>query len=75
MKITFFQAQGINEHPILISLDQQTPQTEQLVLFNTSGDSAVSTQTHYLNIENGFNAVVNLRANNQVTVAIHPFFC
>jgi len=70
----YFQAQGINEHPILISLDQQTPQTEQLVLFNSSGDSAVSTQTHYLNIENGFNAVVNLRTNNQVTVAIHPFF-
>jgi hypothetical protein len=70
----YFQAQGINEQPILITLGQQTPQTEQLVLFNSSGDTAVATQTHYLNIENGFNAIVNVRANNQVTVAVHPFF-
>lgn len=70
----YYQAQGINEQPILIKLEQQTPREEQLVLFNTSGDSAVSTQTHYINTQSGFNAVVKARANDQVTVDIHPVF-
>ena len=70
----YFRAQGINEQPILVKLEQQTPREEQLVLFNTSGDSAVSTKTHYINIQSGFNAVVKAHANNQVTVEIHPVF-
>lgn len=70
----YYSAQGISNEPILIHMTQSKPQQEQLVLFNSSGDQAVSTTTHYINIDNGFKAIVQARPNKQVKVEIHPVF-
>lgn len=69
-----FKAQGIAGNPITISMGQDVPQHEQLIFVGTHGDMAVETSTSYISLDNGFQAVARLLADQRVHVDIHPFF-
>ncbi|PHS70252.1 MAG: hypothetical protein COB23_03830 [Methylophaga sp.] len=69
-----YQAQGLAGKPILINLSQDIPQQEQYLVLRPDGDLAVQTNTSYLNINSGFQAVARILPNHQATVDIHPVF-
>ncbi len=69
-----FNAQGIAGNPITISMGEDVPQHEQLIFVGAHGDMAVETSTRYISLDNGFQAVARLLADQQVHVDIHPFF-
>jgi len=70
----YFRAQGLSNHPILIQLQQSRPQQEQVIFFNNSGEQLVATTNRYLDIESGFQALVQPRPDKQVKVDIQPVF-
>lgn len=70
-----YRAQGIAGYPISISMSEDIPQQEQLVFIGPYGYGAgVQTDTSYISLDNGFQAVARLLADQQVHVDIHPFF-
>ncbi len=69
-----YQAQGIAGRPILLTLGQDIPQQEQYLVLRQDGDLAVQSDTYYLNINNGFQAVATILPNHQATIDIHPMF-
>ena len=69
-----YQAQGIAGRPILISMGQEIPQQEQYLVLRADGDLALQSSTHYLDINNGFQAVARILPNHHATVDIHPVF-
>jgi hypothetical protein len=69
-----YQARGIANRPIMISTGQALPQKEQYLLLSSNGDRAVQTNTSYIDIKNGFQAVANILPNQQVSVEIYPEF-
>lgn len=70
----FFQAQGVADKPIVITLGEEIPQTEQYLVLRNDGDLAVQTETDYLNIDHGFRAVARILPNHHVALDIHPRF-
>ena len=69
-----YQARGIAGRPIMISTGQALPQKEQYLLLSSNGDRAVQTNTTYIDINNGFQAIANILPNHQVSVEIYPEF-
>ncbi|OUR73807.1 hypothetical protein A9Q78_02475 [Methylophaga sp. 41_12_T18] len=69
-----YRAQGIAGNPITISMGQDVPQHEQLIFIGPYGDVAVQDNTRYISLDNGFQAIARLTANQQVHVDIHPIF-
>ena len=69
-----YQARGIAGRPIMISTGQSLPQKEQYLLLSSNGDRAVETNTTYIDINNGFQAIANILPNHQVSVEIYPEF-
>ncbi len=69
-----YQVRGVADRPIMISTGQALPQKEQYLLLNTHGDLAVQTNTRYIDINNGFQAVAHIHPNHQVSVEIYPQF-
>lgn len=69
-----YQAQGLADKPILINMGQDIPQKEQILILRPDGNLAVQTNTSYININNGFQAVAHVLPNHQVIVDIHPMF-
>jgi len=69
-----YQAQGIVGKPILIMTGQDVPQQEQFLYFNPNGGIAVQSNTRYISLNNGFQAVARLLPSKHVTVEIHPSF-
>ncbi|MFT7414182.1 MAG: hypothetical protein ACI9FO_000840, partial [Methylophagaceae bacterium] len=53
---------------------QALPQKEQFLLLNSNGDLAVQTNTRYIDINNGFQAIAHILPNHQVRVEIYPHF-
>jgi hypothetical protein len=70
----YFRAQGISNHPILIHLKNSKPIQEQIIFFNQSGVQAAATTQRYLDIQSGFQALVQPRPDKQVKVDIQPVF-
>jgi len=68
------QAQGLAGHPIVISMGQDIPQKEQDILVFPRRAIAVQSSTHYISLNNGFQAVARILPNHQVIVDIHPRF-
>ncbi|NQZ54072.1 MAG: hypothetical protein HRT93_07450 [Piscirickettsiaceae bacterium] len=69
-----YQAQGVAGRPILITMGQDIPQKEQYLLLTPYGGVAAQSNTYYLNIDNGFQAVARILPNHQVIIDIHPLF-
>lgn len=69
-----YHARGLAGRPIMISNNQALPQVEQYLLLSSNGDRAVQTNTSYLNINNGFQAIANILPNRQVSLDIYPQF-
>lgn len=69
-----YQAQGIAGSPILISMGQDIPQQQQYLVLRPDGDLAVQSNTAYINISSGFQAVARVLPNHQVIVDVHPVF-
>lgn len=69
-----YQARGIAGRPIMITTGQSLPQKEQFLLFNNHGDLAVQTNTSYIDINNGFQAIARIHPNQQVSIEIYPQF-
>jgi hypothetical protein len=69
-----YRAQGIAGRPISIFMGQDVPQHQQLIFIGSNGDMAVESNTSYISLRNGFQAVARLIANQQVQVDIHPIF-
>ncbi len=70
-----YQAKGVSGRNILIQLQQNIPEQEHILFFNQSTElSAVATQTRYIDISNGFQAVAHLLAGNKANIAIIPVF-
>lgn len=69
-----YQARGIAGRPIMINTGQALPQKEQYLLLTSNGDRAVQTNTTYININNGFQAIANILPNHQVSIEIYPEF-
>jgi hypothetical protein len=68
-----YRAQGLTDNPITISMGQDIPQEEQLIFVGPFG-RGVETNTTYVSLDNGFQAVARLLSDQQVHVDIHPFF-
>jgi hypothetical protein len=73
-KVQQYQARGIAGRPIMINTGQALPQKEQFLLLNSNGDLAVQTNTRYIDINNGFQAIAHILPNHQVRVEIYPHF-
>lgn len=69
-----FRAQGTAGYPVTISMGEDVPQHEQLIFVGPYGDMAVETNTSYISLDNGFQAIAHINAAQQVHVDIHPFF-
>lgn len=69
-----YQARGIAGRPVMISTGQALPQKEQYLFLTSNGDRAVQTNTTYIDINNGFQAIANILPNHQVSVEIYPEF-
>lgn len=69
-----FQAQGIAGKPILIMVGQEIPQHEQYLYFSQFGGVEIQSNTSYISLQNGFQAVATILPNNQVIIDIHPNF-
>jgi len=69
-----FQAQGIAGKPMLIMMGQEIPQREQYLYFSQFGDVEIQSNTSYISLQNGFQAVATILPNNHVIIAIHPHF-
>jgi hypothetical protein len=69
-----YQARGISGRPVMIRTGQAMPQREQYLLLSSNGDRAVQTNTTYIEINNGFQAIANILPNHQVSVEIYPEF-
>jgi hypothetical protein len=68
-----YRAQGLTNNPITISMGQDIPLQDQLIFVGPFG-RGVETNTTYISLDNGFQAVAHLLADQQVHVDIHPFF-
>ncbi len=68
-----YRAQGLADNPITISMRQDIPQQDQLIFVGPFA-RGVETNTTYISLDNGFQAVARLLAEQQVQVDIHPFF-
>lgn len=73
-KDQYYQAQGIAGRPISITMGQEIPQQDVYLAVLPYRGFAAQSNTYYLNIDNGFQAVARILPNNQVTVDIHPQF-
>ena len=73
-KEQYYHAQGIAGRPIIITMGQAIPQKEQYLILQPNGGIAIQSNTYYLNIDNGFQAIARILPNNQATVDIHPTF-
>ncbi|MDO7598045.1 MAG: hypothetical protein MUR51_10290 [Pseudomonadota bacterium] len=69
-----YQARGIAGRPVMIKTGQAMPQKEQYLLLSSNGVRAVQTNTTYIEINNGFQAIANILPNHQVSVEIYPEF-
>lgn len=69
-----YQAQGIAGNPILITMGQAVPQKEQDIVIFANGAVAVQSSTHYISLQNGFQAIARILPNHQVSIDIHPHF-
>jgi hypothetical protein len=69
-----YRTRGLAGQPISISLGEDIPQHQQLIFVDPYGGVAVTEDTNYISIDNGFKAVPFLLPNQQVKVEIHPFF-
>ena len=69
-KDQYYQAQGIAGKPITITMGQEIPEKEQQLFLLFSRQS----ETYYLNVNSGFDAVARILPNNQVSIDIHPQF-
>lgn len=73
-KDQYYQAQGTAGRPITINMGQEIPQQDVYLAVSPFGGFAAQSNTYYLNINNGFQAIARILPNNQVTVDIHPQF-
>jgi len=69
-----YQARGIAGRPIMINAGEALPQKEQFLLLNPHGDLAVQSNTSYIDINNGFQAIAHIHPNHQVNIEIYPQF-
>lgn len=69
-----YQARGIEGRPISLQLGKLVPQRDQLFIVSPLGGVIVGESTHYIPIESGFQAVVNVFSDQQVRVEIYPHF-
>ena len=69
-----YQVQGIAGKPVLIMLGQDIPQKEQYLILRNDGDLAIQSNTSYIKLNNGFQAIARILPNNQVIIDIHPAF-
>ena len=69
-----YKALGIAGKPVLILMGEDIPQHEQYLVLRHDGDLAIQSQTHFISLNNGFEALARILPNNQVIVDIHPIF-
>lgn len=69
-----YQAQGIAGNPIYISMGRSIPQQQRYLVFLPYGGVGVQTDTYYLDINSGFQAVARIQGNGQAIIDIHPVF-
>jgi len=69
-----YQAQGLAGLPIRLNMGQLIPQTQQDVVIRFNGDVFIQTNTNYIPINNGFEAIARVLPNNQVSIEIYPQF-
>ncbi len=69
-----YQAQGIAGVPMKLNMGQLIPQSQQNVFLRFNGDVVVQSNTQYIPINNGFEAIASVLPNNQVSIEIYPQF-
>lgn len=69
-----YQARGIEGRPINLQLGEFIPQRDQLVIVSPRDGVIVGENTHYIPVESGFQAVVDLLGDQQVRVELYPHF-
>jgi hypothetical protein len=73
-KAQYYQARGIAGRPVMIRTGQAMPQKDQYLLLSSNGNRVVQTDTTYIELNNGFQAIANILPNHQVSVEIYPEF-
>ncbi|MCB2426707.1 hypothetical protein [Methylophaga pinxianii] len=69
-----YQARGIAGQPIDIQMGRAVANDEQQLIFYPHGGIAVQETTQYVQLDNGFQARVNILGNQQARVDILPLF-
>lgn len=69
-----YQARGIAGQPIDIQMGRAVADNQQQLIFYPHGGIAVQESTLYIQLDNGFQARVNILGNQQARVDIFPLF-
>ncbi|MBN47717.1 MULTISPECIES: secretin N-terminal domain-containing protein [unclassified Methylophaga] len=69
-----YQARGIAGQPIDIQMGRAVADNQQQLIFYPHGGIAVQESTQYIQLDNGFQARVNILGNQQARVDIFPLF-
>jgi len=69
-----YQARGIAGQPIDIQMGKAIADRQQQLIFYPHGGIAVQESTQYIQLDNGFQARVNILGNQQARVDILPLF-
>ncbi|MBL1458265.1 MAG: hypothetical protein COA34_010475 [Methylophaga sp.] len=69
-----YQARGIAGQPIDIQMGRAVADNQQQLIFYPNGGIAVQETTQYIQLDNGFQARVNILGNQQARVDILPLF-
>lgn len=69
-----YQARGIAGQPIDIQMGRAVADNQQQLIFYPHGGIAVQETTQYIQLDNGFQARVNILGNQQARVDILPLF-
>lgn len=69
-----YRARGIAGEPMMINTGEMIPQDDQQIYLRPDGVIALSGTTSYINLQNGFQTVVSLLADNRLQAKIYPSF-
>lgn len=68
------QVRGLAGEPVRINTGQLIAKREQLVIFGPNGGVGVQSDTTYLPIDNGFQALVSVLSDQQLRIELLPMF-
>ncbi len=66
----YFQVRSVTGRAVEIQLGQSVPRTEQQLILFADGHALAGTQTRYLDVNRGFQAIARVLPNHQVSIDI-----